>query len=93
MEPSTRDDPPATAPEAAKGKRPAAAAPEAAREEPAAAVDDDKFLDRILDEAAACSAREDAPGSSSPGPPPTGPPPAGTGLEPRPVRPLGKTYE
>ncbi|GMH15085.1 hypothetical protein Nepgr_016926 [Nepenthes gracilis] len=93
VEPLSRADPPATAPEAAKGKRPAVAVPEAAREEPSAAVDDDEFLDRILDEAAACSTREGAPDLSSLVPPPTGPPPAGTGLEPRPVRPWRKVYE
>ncbi|GMH26682.1 hypothetical protein Nepgr_028525 [Nepenthes gracilis] len=88
VEPSTRVDPPAAAPKASRGRKPAATTPVAAGEESAAAVDDDEFLDCILDEAAACSALEGAPGSTSPIPSPAGP-----SLKSRPVRPYRKTYE
>ncbi|GMH22076.1 hypothetical protein Nepgr_023919 [Nepenthes gracilis] len=83
VEPTAELDSSATAPEAAR-EEPAAAALEAAREGHAAAVGEtDEFLNRILDEAAASLAREDAPG----------PPQAGPGLEARPERPTRRLCE
>ncbi|GMG99135.1 hypothetical protein Nepgr_000975 [Nepenthes gracilis] len=63
---------------------PPAAAPEATVEEPAVAMDKtEELLESILEEAATCSAREDAPG----------PPPPGPGLEVRPERPTRRLWE